>query len=117
MIMASSGAPCLMLAMIMDFSRQPPAGRWDGTSPSRTCRRSGSGIAAWLRGEEANASESSVGKRARASDRASLPRASEAEGQACSGWPSPRVPGQRLVSFLVSFMYVYLGPSPSNTGL
>jgi hypothetical protein len=27
------------------------------------------------------------------------------------------LPGQRLVSFLVSFMYVYLGPSPSNAAL
>jgi len=45
-----------------------------------------------------------------------LPR-TEAEGQGCSGWSAPQVPGRRLVSFLVSFMYVYRGPSPSTTAL
>jgi hypothetical protein len=28
---------------------------------------------------------------------------------------SPQVTGERLVSFLISFMYVYLRPSPSTT--
>lgn len=33
------------------------------------------------------------------------------------GWLPPRMPGERLVTFLVSFMYVYLPPSPSTTAL
>ena len=33
------------------------------------------------------------------------------------GWVSPQVPAERLVSFLVSFMCMYLRPSPSTTAL
>jgi hypothetical protein len=43
--------------------------------------------------------------------------AAEAEGQVTWTCPSPQVTGERLVSFLVSFMYVYLRPSPSTTAL
>jgi len=43
--------------------------------------------------------------------------AREAEGQAVWAEPSRQVPGERLVSFLVSFMYVYLRPSPCTTAL
>jgi hypothetical protein len=42
--------------------------------------------------------------------------ASGAEGQVAWVGPSPQVPGGRSVSFLVSFMYVYLRPLPSTTG-
>jgi hypothetical protein len=41
--------------------------------------------------------------------------ASGAEGQTVWVGPSPQVPGGRSVSFLVSFMYVYLRPLPSTT--
>ena len=41
----------------------------------------------------------------------------EAEGHASGAEPSPQAPGERLVSFLVSFMYLTLRPSPSNTAL
>jgi hypothetical protein len=50
------------------------------------------------------------------SDRASLtPRPGSGRSRRLA-WSSAHVPGERLVSFLVSFMYVYLGPSPSNIG-
>ena len=42
--------------------------------------------------------------------------AGEAEGQAVWTRLSPQVTGRRLVSFLVSYMFVYLRPSPSTTG-
>jgi hypothetical protein len=43
--------------------------------------------------------------------------ASEAEGQVDWACHSPQVTGRRLVSFLVSSMFVYLRPSPSTAGL
>ena len=46
-----------------------------------------------------------------------LDPAGEAEGQVVWTRPSPPVTGRRLVSFLVSYMFVYLRPSPSTTGL
>jgi hypothetical protein len=46
-----------------------------------------------------------------------LTPASEAEGQVVRTRLSPQVTGRRLVSFLVSYMFVYLGPSSSTTGL
>ncbi len=41
----------------------------------------------------------------------------KAEGQVVQSISSQRWPGNRTVSFLVSFMFVYLRPSPSTTGL
>ena len=43
--------------------------------------------------------------------------AREAEGQVAWTGLSPRVTRRRLVSFLVSYMFVYLRPSPSTTRL
>jgi hypothetical protein len=43
--------------------------------------------------------------------------ASEAEGQAAWTLPSPPATRRRLVSFLVSYMFVYLRSSPSTAGL
>ncbi len=41
----------------------------------------------------------------------------EAEGQVVWTCHSPQVRGGRLASFLVSFMFAYLRPSPPTTGL
>ena len=43
------------------------------------------------------------------------PAASKAEGQVVWTCLSPQATGERLVSFLVSFMFVYLRLSPSTT--
>ncbi len=41
----------------------------------------------------------------------------QAEGQVLQTYLSPQVTGRWLVSFLVSFMFVYLSPSPSTAVL
>jgi hypothetical protein len=51
------------------------------------------------------------------SDRASLSPRSEAEGQIAWAFLSPQTTRPRLVSFLVSYIFVYLGLSPSTARL
>jgi hypothetical protein len=50
------------------------------------------------------------------SDRLAVQRSRLGSGRSSRrDWPSTPVPGERLVSFLVSFMYVYLRSLPSTT--
>lgn len=94
-----------------------------GRSP-QSCRRvpgsarePGSGV--WLDHASASVRRSRVDLllrlRAASADLIRLP-ASGAEGKVAWTYLSPQVTGRRLVSFLVSYMFVYLRPSPSTVG-